>query len=929
MKNTIVLYGFLFLFTMLSLSVFGQEALNDEQAQALKNQGIEAWLNHQYTNGLNDLNRALKYYEKTANRTEIADILNMITLCHIGLEQADRAFYYFEKVIPAYSNVNSGLTSTLLVTGQIAQQYQLAGKWDASIKQWERTIELAEAFGVVEYISIAVNKLGEIHHTRNEYRKALGRYEEGLRLVQQMQGEMADLAQMASYMNIGRVFLSWGRYDQAVQSFQNGMSIARRYQNNDYMAALLYYTGRVYEEWGSYDKALDYFRQAAASVAKTDNVDLMINIENSTANIYVHKKEYSRALTVYEQVLGKAEQHKLDRLRPTALNNIAFIYGAQGRNDEALKTYKQALELYRLQNNEYQMAIALNNIGVTYLEMKNGREALNYYEQALNYRRKLGDEPGMAGLFNDIGAVYCELLDFDRAIPYFGKALEIKEKLRKTASGAERRDYLASQIYTYQYLTKSNFDAKRFGEAFKAIEAGKAKQLAELLTGSDEIIPISVQQIQAGLPRHAAALSYSLFSGGTWNTALLMVMDNEGLQGSDIELRNFLKSTGLSHGDGMQKMLAGQRGMKKISAPREEILRTKTRQDSLENIVNYYRGLLMNPSPENLSQAKELGRKFYDWLIKPVSGLLQDKRELIIIPDGVLGVLPFETLLDESGQYLIEKYDIRYVHSMTVLDLIKKRAYPGNRKSLIAFGGPVYDEITYAVDMVQNDAQFSALQNDVYSAIASRGALNEAYAGLGFAQWSNLPGTLQEVNEIAKTVSGTMLVTGPMVTEDLVKAMSGLGELAKYKVIHFATHGLALPELPELSALVFSQLKNKPGSEDGYLRTDEIAALKLNADFVNLSACETGLGKIYGGEGVVGLTQSFLIAGANALSVSLWQVSDVSTSRFMTGLYDLARHNGPDYLKAMTEMKRKFISGEFGEQYRAPYYWAPFVYYGM
>jgi len=114
-------------------------------------------------------------------------------------------------------------------------------------------------------------------------------------------------------------------------------------------------------------------------------------------------------------------------------------------------------------------------------------------------------------------------------------------------------------------------------------------------------------------------------------------------------------------------------------------------------------------------------------------------------------------------------------------------------------------------------------------------------------------------------------------------------------------------------------------NEDGYLTMKEIAMLDINADFVNLSACETGLGKIYGGEGVVGLTQSFLVAGANGLSVSLWQVADESTMKFMIGVYRLVQEKGIGYDRVITEMKRTFLGKE---SYSSPFYWAPFVYYG-
>ncbi|MBT3274869.1 MAG: CHAT domain-containing protein, partial [Spirochaetales bacterium] len=182
-----------------------------------------------------------------------------------------------------------------------------------------------------------------------------------------------------------------------------------------------------------------------------------------------------------------------------------------------------------------------------------------------------------------------------------------------------------------------------------------------------------------------------------------------------------------------------------------------------------------------------------------------------------------------------------------------------------------------------------------------------------------------EVQAIGDLISGSEVHTGARVSEPGVRRMSDRGLLRNYKVLHFATHGLVVPEVPELSAIVLSQFAQQDSIYDGYLTMAEISSLDLKADFVNLSACETGLGKIYAGEGMVGLTQAFLVAGANGLSVSLWQVSDESTMRFMTGLYALVDRDTTSYSRALTEMKRQFI--EEGE-YASPFYWAPFVYYG-
>jgi CHAT domain-containing protein len=197
---------------------------------------------------------------------------------------------------------------------------------------------------------------------------------------------------------------------------------------------------------------------------------------------------------------------------------------------------------------------------------------------------------------------------------------------------------------------------------------------------------------------------------------------------------------------------------------------------------------------------------------------------------------------------------------------------------------------------------------------------------LGYGSWANLPGTKIEVEKLKKMISSCDIYEGEAVNEKKIKELSLSQELMNYRIIHFATHGMVVPEVPELSALVLSQNQNG-GDEDNYLRADEISKLKMQADFIALSACETGLGKIYKGDGVVGLTQSFMIAGANSLAVSLWQVADESTSIFMTGIYSLTGIDN-NYLRALNQMKRNFISGAYGEKYKAPYFWAPFVYYG-
>lgn len=114
-------------------------------------------------------------------------------------------------------------------------------------------------------------------------------------------------------------------------------------------------------------------------------------------------------------------------------------------------------------------------------------------------------------------------------------------------------------------------------------------------------------------------------------------------------------------------------------------------------------------------------------------------------------------------------------------------------------------------------------------------------------KWLNLPSTIKEVKEINKILAGSKIITGDKVTEGDLKALSKSGELKKYRVIHFAINGVVIPEIPELSSIVLSLFKEPKDNKDGYLSIKEIVGLDLDCEFINLSACETGLGKITGG----------------------------------------------------------------------------------
>jgi len=291
-------------------------------------------------------------------------------------------------------------------------------------------------------------------------------------------------------------------------------------------------------------------------------------------------------------------------------------------------------------------------------------------------------------------------------------------------------------------------------------------------------------------------------------------------------------------------------------------------------------------------EQRDRARKLYLMLLQPLADTIHDMGRLSIVPDGVLAYLPFESLVTpgQPEHYLLERHVIAYSQSASASLALRTRptVVPGAGKTLLAFGDPDYGKPGQGSER-------------------------------GGATWTAIPHTRDEVLSIASLYppGERVLRLGAAASESAVKS----DNLRQYRYLHFAVHGFADEADPSRSGLVLAQ--GKDGDQDGILRMDEIAQLRLKAELVTMSACRTAVGRLLEGEGLVALSRTFFYAGARNVIASLWDVNDISTAEIMKDLY-VQMKAGLSPAEALRNAKLSLLRGR-EQLWRDPHFWSAFV----
>jgi CHAT domain-containing protein len=295
---------------------------------------------------------------------------------------------------------------------------------------------------------------------------------------------------------------------------------------------------------------------------------------------------------------------------------------------------------------------------------------------------------------------------------------------------------------------------------------------------------------------------------------------------------------------------------------------------------------------------------------------------LLIVSDGALQYIPFAALPtpDASGVPLVAEHEIANLPSASVLERLRREAI--DRKTapmaVAVLADPVFDEEDARVK-AGGKVRDKMIEPQMEGTPLFAEDLTRSVADVGMVGLPRLPFARREAEKIlAVTPSGQGMSALDFAAS---RETATSPDLAQYRWVHFATHGLLDNEHPALSGLVFSMVDPEGKPQNGFLELQDIYNMNLPAELVVLSACETGLGKQIRGEGLIGLTRGFMYAGASRVMASLWNVSDLATAELMGRFYKAMEQDG---MRPAAALRTAQIAMWKQKRWSAPYYWAGF-----
>ena len=789
------------------------------------------------------LEEALTYLETEKELIEKSDFKNLKDFSdkNIGYFRFDRYYNSKDKFLLSYYD-------------SLGSLYYKMGKYEQAIKAYKEAIETGKNLDDTDSIEVLCYwEIGQIYDI-------LGQKESALKYYLESTGKNTDKRDISmvafNYLMLGNFYLTeLKKPDEALKCYRIALEkseeIGIPMWRDQYKALSIKAIGLVYRDKGDPDKAIEYIEKSQ---------DLFRGIDKNFAP--------------FSFQIG------------FNYNSLAKIYQQKGDREKALFCLNKAFDIAKKNNSN--ISLAYKNFGEFYLESEEFDKALDFYLKAIKLEEEQRSVNILEDYYEKTGEIYEKTCKIQEAYTYYLKSIDIIEHKRQYMKVEEfKRDFMKDKIEVYEKVIDLLIKMGRPEEAFNYNEKARSRAFLDILANQKIDISHGVKPELAGKEeRLKTRIQYLSSEIREKNTSAKEkelkklksdyeeVMEEIKLESPEytslisvnpLSLKQIRES--LDNDTVIAEYFLGdKRGYVWIVG--KDIFKTfviEHKREEIEAIVKSLRETMCDHmTSEKLSSDKwkDLSKNLYNILFKDIDKYTKDKR-LVIAPHRILHYLPFQVLMDEHGTMVIEKYEITYLPSASVLKYCRDKNSMKKDK-LLAF----------------------------------------ELGNLKLEGFSPLPGTEREVKNLSPFFSEKEIYKGKDMRAELLYKKGG-----DFDVLHVATHGVLDPGSPLFSSLIFS---------DRQLPVYEIFNLNLKAYLVTLSACRTGLGEESSGDELVGLTRAFIYAGTPTICSSLWDVSDVATSELMERFYfHLKDKNKSEALRlAQIGLMKK---------YGHPFFWAPFV----
>ena len=898
------------------------------------------------------LNQALTLAREAGDRASEAAALGALGASYTALPDRRKSIELFEQALALYE-ATGDLRGQSVTLSNIGVALGDLRDYPKALEFHERSLALAVAVNDRSQAGTTHNNKAVIYLRNGDLPNALASLERALPLARST-GRLR--TQMMTVNNAGIAYKELGDYPKALDFYGQALALARKLGNESAEAQVLNNTGNIYKAQGENEKALDYYHTALPIYRRVDNRDGEAAVLNNIGSAHAQLGDLRQAMDYHEQ--SRAIRKALgDRSRESSsLTQAAIALNSLGEVDKAAAYLREALDIRRELGEP--LAQAETMLYIATIERDRGDLA--------------GSRATIASALDITESLRARIRDSILRASYVARVQEtyelyvdvlMQQHLRSPDAGHDATALQAAERTRARVLLESLVEARsdirqgvdpsllehersvqqKLDDASEQLSRALSSKGADVKSARDQLERVTTEyrqveaQIRTSSPRYAALTQPEPLTAARIQREILDD-DSVLLEFALGEKRSWLWAVTAQTIASYE--LPPRRDID--SAARSWYEDLTARQPRAGESAAAYANRAAAADRRLPDKAAAVSRMLFGGIAGDLQGPWRGKR-LVIVASGALEYLPFAALPvpgtgngpsgDRTAGTLIAHHEIVETPSASVLATLRREAAerrPAGR-AVAVLADPVFDRGDPRVGRLSQTRAVSTSASRQTPSASSRPAsalgTSRAAQRLAGTRGSTALARLPFSREEARTIAA---LAGPDHTLSAIDFHASrtavLGDaLADYRIVHFATHGLIDAERPELSGLVLSLVNDRGLPQDGFLRLHDIFNMRLNADLVVLSACQTALGKEIKGEGLVGLTRGFMYAGAPRVVASLWQVSDLATAELMKRFYAamLQQHLAPG-----AALRSAQLGMAADARWASPYFWAGFVLQG-